>query len=65
MPEDLGVIEAISKSPVVKSSSFSYQGLTGTMVSDKPVRSCRYGGDMFCSENKPLRKLTITKIVVK
>ena len=58
----LDVVSKINNSGVVKSSALSYKGLTGTKGQSAPSRSCRYGGDMFCSENKPLRKLTLTSI---
>ncbi|GMI22822.1 hypothetical protein TrCOL_g3949 [Triparma columacea] len=58
----LDVVANINDSGVVRSSALSYKALTGTKGKAAPSRSCRYGGDMFCSENKPLRKLTLTSI---
>jgi hypothetical protein len=31
----------------------------GPKSSNAPDRSCRYGGPMYCNENKPLVKLKI------
>lgn len=58
----LDVVANMNHSGVVKSSKLSYKGLSGTKGNAAPSRSCRYGGDMFCSENKPLRKLTLVNI---
>ena len=60
--DSMNVVSKINDSAVIKSSKLSYKALSGTMGSKSPTRSCRYGGPMFCNENKPLKKLTIAKI---
>ena len=58
--EGLDVIEQLNNIPVITSSKVNYMGLTGgTTTKSAPNRSCRYGGPMYCNENKPLSKLTI------
>lgn len=53
---------ALSQIPVVKSSSVNYMGLTGgTFNKSAPSRACRYGGPMYCNENKPLQKITLVR----
>jgi len=61
--EGLDVVETLNtKVPVIASSSVNYMGLTGgNRGGNAPDRSCRYGGNMYCNENKPLVKLTITE----
>jgi cyclophilin family peptidyl-prolyl cis-trans isomerase len=60
--EGLDVMEEINNIPVVTSSKVNYMGLTGGPNNKSaPSRSCRYGGDMYCNENKPLIKLTLYK----
>jgi hypothetical protein len=60
--EGLDVIEALNNVPVVQSSSLNYMALTGgTTTKNAPSRACRYGGPMYCNENKPLVKLSITQ----
>jgi cyclophilin family peptidyl-prolyl cis-trans isomerase len=60
--EGLDVIEALNNVPVVQSSSLNYMALTGgTTTKNAPTRACRYGGPMYCNENKPLVKLSITQ----
>ena len=50
-----------TKVPVITSSSVNYMSLTGGKKGgNAPDRSCRYGGPMYCNENKPLVKLTVT-----
>ena len=54
------VIEEINLTPVVTSSKVNYMGLTGgPNTKSAPSRACRYGGPMYCNENKPLLKLTM------
>lgn len=58
--EGMDVVRALNDAPVIASSKFNYMGLTGGATSkSSPTRSCRYGGPMYCNENKPLIKLTI------
>jgi cyclophilin family peptidyl-prolyl cis-trans isomerase len=60
--EGLDVIDALNtRVPVVASSSLNYMTLTGgPKANTAPDRSCRYGGPMYCNENKPLVKLVVT-----
>ena len=63
--QGMDVVQALNtKVPVIAtSSSVNYMGLTGGGKDNKknaPDRSCRYGGPMYCNENKPLVKLTVT-----
>mmetsp|Transcript_7755 Transcript_7755/g.11156 ORF Transcript_7755/g.11156 Transcript_7755/m.11156 type:complete len:357 (-) Transcript_7755:62-1132(-) len=60
--EGLDVVQALNQVPVVSSAKVNYMALTGgATTKDAPNRSCRYGGPMYCNENKPLQKLSITK----
>lgn len=58
--EGMDVVERLNAMPVVKSSAVNYMALTGGAKGTvAPSRSCRYGGDMYCNENKPLKKVLI------
>lgn len=58
--EGMDVVNELNEIPVVTSSKVNYMALTGgTRAATAPDRSCRYGGPMYCNENKPLVKLTI------
>lgn len=60
--EGMDVVRALNEVPVVKSSTVNYMALTGgTTTKNAPTRACRYGGPMYCNENKPLIKLSITQ----
>ena len=60
--EGMDVIEAINNIPVITSAKVNYMALTGGPNNQSaPSRACRYGGAMYCNENKPLVKLTIYK----
>lgn len=61
--EGMNVIEKLNNAPVVTSAKgLNYMALTGgPTVTDAPNRSCRYGGPLYCNENKPLRKLLVAK----
>jgi cyclophilin family peptidyl-prolyl cis-trans isomerase len=60
--EGLDTIEAINNIPVITSAKVNYMGLTGgPNTKSAPSRACRYGGPMYCNENKPLTKLTICR----
>ncbi len=60
--EGMDVIDALNSIPVVTSSKVNYMALTGGPNNKSaPSRACRYGGAMYCNENKPLVKLTIYK----
>ena len=60
--EGMDVIESLNNIPVVTSAKVNYMALTGgPKNSSAPSRACRYGGAMYCNENKPLVKLTIFK----
>eukprot|EP00984_Skeletonema_dohrnii_P000774 scaffold223_cov96-Skeletonema_dohrnii-CCMP3373.AAC.7 len=58
--EGMDVVDRLNDMPVVKSSSLNYMALTGGAKGTvAPSRACRYGGPMYCNENKPLRKVLI------
>jgi cyclophilin family peptidyl-prolyl cis-trans isomerase len=58
--EGMDVVRELNDVPVIASSKFNYMGLTGgPTTKSAPTRSCRYGGPMYCNENKPLVKLSI------
>ena len=60
--EGMDVIETLNNIAVVTSSKVHYMALTGGPNNKSaPSRACRYGGAMYCNENKPLVKLTIYK----
>jgi cyclophilin family peptidyl-prolyl cis-trans isomerase len=60
--EGMDVIQQLDATPVITSAKVNYMGLVGgPTTKSAPSRSCRYGGDMYCNENKPLIKLTIYK----
>lgn len=60
--EGMDIIEALNNIPVVTSAKVNYMALTGGPNNrSAPSRACRYGGAMYCNENKPLVKLTIYK----
>eukprot|EP00522_Entomoneis_paludosa_P014024 CAMPEP_0172451962 /NCGR_PEP_ID=MMETSP1065-20121228/9762_1 /TAXON_ID=265537 /ORGANISM="Amphiprora paludosa, Strain CCMP125" /LENGTH=348 /DNA_ID=CAMNT_0013203933 /DNA_START=45 /DNA_END=1091 /DNA_ORIENTATION=+ len=62
--EGLDVVEALNKVPVITTAKqVNYMSVAGGNVgSNAPNRSCRYGGPMYCNENKPLVKLTVTEV---
>lgn len=61
--DGMDIIQQLNKVPVIMSSKLNYMTFTGgPKTSDSPDRSCRYGGPMYCNENKPLIKLTITDV---
>lgn len=61
--DGMDVIRELDNVPVVSSAKLNYMALTGGPKNKAgPSRSCRYGGDMYCNEFKPLIKLTITDI---
>lgn len=59
--QGLDVIQAMNDIPVIATSgAFNYMSLTGgPKTNNAPDRSCRYGGPMYCNENKPLVKLVV------
>mmetsp|Transcript_118511 Transcript_118511/g.340304 ORF Transcript_118511/g.340304 Transcript_118511/m.340304 type:complete len:357 (-) Transcript_118511:41-1111(-) len=60
--EGMDVIQTLNNVPVVTSAKVNYMALTGGPNNKSaPSRACRYGGAMYCNENKPLIKLTIYK----
>ena len=65
--EGLEIVKLLNEDiPVITSSKTSYMSLTGgPKVSNAPDRSCRYGGPMYCNENKPLVKLAISNLGLK
>lgn len=59
--DGMDAVQALNEVPVIVSSKYNYMGLTGgPKTLNSPDRSCRYGGPMYCNENKPLIKLSIT-----
>ncbi|KAL7463471.1 hypothetical protein ACHAXS_003836 [Conticribra weissflogii] len=60
--EGMDVVERLNALPVVKSAGVNYMALTGgPNAKNAPSRACRYGGPMYCNENKPLKKVLIEK----
>jgi cyclophilin family peptidyl-prolyl cis-trans isomerase len=60
--DGMDVVRELNEIPVVNSAKLNYMGLTGgPKTSNAPDRSCRYGGNMYCTEGKPLVKLSITE----
>ncbi|EEC44748.1 predicted protein [Phaeodactylum tricornutum CCAP 1055/1] len=60
--EGMDIVAQLNSVPVISSSKLNYMSLTGGQTTkNAPTRSCRYGGDMYCNENKPLIKLSITE----
>lgn len=58
--EGMDVVQELNDIPVITSSKINYMGLTGGPTAKAaPTRACRYGGPMYCNENKPLVKLSI------
>lgn len=55
------VVSRINEVSVVNSAKVNYMAIVGGggSKSNAPNRSCRYGGPMYCNENKPLTKLTM------
>lgn len=61
--EGMDVIAALNEAPVIASSKLNYMSLTGgTTTKNAPTRACRYGGPMYCNENKPLIKLSLAEV---
>ena len=59
----MDVIEQLNQVPVITTAkNVNYMALSGTTGTGKaPTRSCRYGGNMYCNEQKPLIKLSISE----
>ena len=55
------IIQQINNVSVVSTSKkINYGGIVGGKnKKNAPDKSCRYGGPMYCNENKPLKKLTM------
>lgn len=61
--EGMDVVQELNGVPVITSSKVNYMGLTGgPTTKNAPTRGCRYGGAMYCNEQKPLIKLSISDI---
>jgi len=61
MEESMELLAQLNAVPVITTSKVSYMGLTGGANNKSaPSRACSYGGAMYCNENKPLIKLSIT-----
>jgi cyclophilin family peptidyl-prolyl cis-trans isomerase len=60
--DGMDVIQRLNEMPVVKSAGVNYMAITGgPNAKNAPSRACRYGGPMYCNENKPLKKVLIEK----
>lgn len=54
--EGMDVVQKLNSMPVVKNA------LAGNKVKNAPSRACRYGGsELFCNEQKPLKKVLLDK----
>ena len=54
--EGMDVVDKLNSIPVVKNT------LAGNKKKTAPSRACRYGGnELFCNEQKPLKKVTLDK----
>ena len=62
--EGMNVVKALNNVPVITTAKqVNYMAVAGgNLGSNAPNRSCRYGGPMYCNENKPLVKLTVTEV---
>jgi cyclophilin family peptidyl-prolyl cis-trans isomerase len=59
--EGMDIVKALNEVPVISSAKINYMALTGgPTTKNAPTRACRYGGPMYCNENKPLVKLSIS-----
>lgn len=55
--EGMDVVQKLNEIPVVKSALAG-----GANSKNAPSRACRYGGtELYCNENKPLKKVLIEK----
>jgi len=58
--EGMDVVERLNAMPVVKSAGMAFSG--GSKSKNAPSRGCRYGGsELYCSEDKPLKKILLDK----
>jgi len=56
----MDVVERLNAMPVVKSVGATFSG--GSKAKNAPSRGCRYGGsELYCSEDKPLKKVLLDK----
>lgn len=56
------IVDQINNVSVVASAKVNYMSIVGGgsgSKSNAPKKDCRYGGPMYCNENKPLTKLTM------
>mmetsp|Transcript_12353 Transcript_12353/g.16185 ORF Transcript_12353/g.16185 Transcript_12353/m.16185 type:complete len:350 (+) Transcript_12353:44-1093(+) len=62
--QGMNVVQALNNVPVITTAKqVNYMAVAGgNLGSNAPNRSCRYGGPMYCNENKPLVKLTVTEV---
>jgi cyclophilin family peptidyl-prolyl cis-trans isomerase len=60
------VLREINSVPIIKAAKqLNYKALSGGDSNrDAPSRSCTYGGPLYCNENKPLIKLTVSEVGV-
>jgi len=62
------LIEQINQVSVVNAAKgINYKGMMTGAGDEKnaPDKSCRYGGPMYCNENKPLKKLTLQRTEIE
>ncbi|KAL7554227.1 hypothetical protein ACHAWF_017640 [Thalassiosira exigua] len=61
--DGMDVVGRLNAMPVVRSAGVNYMALTGGPKEKvAPSRGCRYGGsELYCNENKPLKKVLLDK----
>lgn len=58
--EGMDVVARLNALPVVKSAGLTFAG--GPKAKNAPSRGCRYGGnELYCNEDKPLKKVLLDK----
>lgn len=64
--DGVDVLREINNVPIIKAAKqLNYKALSGGDTNrDAPSRSCTYGGPLYCNENKPLIKLTVSEVGV-
>mmetsp|Transcript_17291 Transcript_17291/g.29800 ORF Transcript_17291/g.29800 Transcript_17291/m.29800 type:complete len:289 (+) Transcript_17291:230-1096(+) len=64
--DGMDVVAKLNSVPVVKSAGVNYMALSGgPKMKAAPSRGCRYGGsELYCNENKPLKKILLDKFGV-
>jgi cyclophilin family peptidyl-prolyl cis-trans isomerase len=64
--DGVDALREINSVPIIKAAKqLNYKALSGgDSTKDAPSRSCTYGGPLYCNENKPLIKLTVSEVGV-